>query len=131
MHGFLAFIAGVSTTIAAFLFIAALSGVTYYGVNQPELLALAWVAIIVAVIAIATLYLALKAQTYKIKTGKEALIGATGKAATDLRPNGTVRVKGEFWQATAKNRPIKEGTTVQVTGMEGMFLIVRHIEEKA
>ena len=131
MHGVLAFTAGISTTIAALLFVLALTGITYYGITPPELLALAFIAIIIAVISIAILYLALESRKLKIETGKEALIGATGKATTDLNPTGTVRVNGEFWQATTKGAPIKEGATIQVAGMEGMFLIVKQIEEKA
>jgi membrane-bound serine protease (ClpP class) len=131
MHGVLAFLAGVSFTIAALLFVLALTGITYYGITPQEDLALALIAIIVAVIIIIILYLALKSRSLKIETGKEALVGSTGKAATDLNPNGTVRVNGEFWQATTKAPPIKEGTAVKVTGMEGMFLTVEQTEEKA
>jgi membrane-bound serine protease (ClpP class) len=131
MHGVLAFIAGVCTTIGVILIFLALSGTTYYGITASTLLAAAVIALVIAVIAVVILYYALKAQTYKIETGKEALMGSTGKAVTDLNPNGTVRVKGEFWQATAKPEAIKEGAAVKVVGMEGMFLIVQQTEEKA
>jgi membrane-bound serine protease (ClpP class) len=73
----------------------------------------------------------LKAQYAKVKTGKEALIGAKGVAVTDLNPKGEIRVVGEFWQATAKGTQIRSGQTVEVVGMEGMFLVVKPSEEKA
>jgi membrane-bound serine protease (ClpP class) len=75
-------------------------------------------------------YKAVESIFYKVRTGKEALIGSTGVAATDLNPKGTVRVMGEFWQATTQNGLIKKGENVQVTGMEGMFLVVKPPQEK-
>ena len=131
MHGALAFVAGVCTTIGVLLIVFALSGITYYGITPQTQLALALAAILVAAIAAWILYFALKARDYKIQTGKEALIGSTGKAVTDLNPNGTVRVSGEFWQATTKAKPIKTGESVKVVGMDGMFLVVERSEEKA
>jgi membrane-bound serine protease (ClpP class) len=131
MHGVLAFIAGICTTIGILLLALAISGVTYYGVTAQAELSIALTALIIAVIAIVILYYALQSKKYKIETGKEALIGSSGKANTDLNPNGTVRVNGEFWQATTKDEPIKEGKTVKVVGMEGMFLVVKQAEEKA
>ncbi len=131
MHGVLAFIAGVCTTVAVVLIAFALTGITYYGITTQAELATAMIILIIAVIAIIILYFALRAQSNKIETGKEALIDAMGKATTDLDPNGTIRVNGEFWQATAKTNTIKEGKAVRVVGMEGMFLIVQETEEKA
>jgi membrane-bound serine protease (ClpP class) len=131
MHGVLAFVAGMCTAIAAILLVFALSGVTYYGITPQEQLALAIALIAIAAVTSWMLYYAFKARKLKIQTGKEALIGSNGKAATDLNPNGTVRVKGEFWEATAKNGWIKKGENVKVVDMEGMFLIVESHKEKA
>jgi membrane-bound serine protease (ClpP class) len=131
MHGALAFLAGICTTIATLLLVLALSGITYYGMTPQTQLALAIAAIILAAITLGLLYYALKAGKLKIKTGKEALIGSNGKATTDLNPNGTVRVNGEFWEATSKTGWIRMGEPVKVVGMEGMFLIVETFEEKA
>ena len=131
MHGALAFVAGICTAIGAFLIVFALAGVTYYGITPQTQLGLALVAIIIATISVWILYFALKARDYKIQTGKEALIGSTGRAVTDLNPNGTVRVLGEFWQATTKEGTISEGATVKVVALEGMFLVAETVEEKA
>jgi membrane protein implicated in regulation of membrane protease activity len=38
---------------------------------------------------------------------------------------------GEFWEATAKDTSIVVGQAVEVVGMEGMFLVVKPVEEKA
>ena len=131
MHGTLAFITGVCTTIAALLLVLAISGITYYGITPIEQLALAITLLTIAAITVWMLYYALKARKLKIQTGKEALIGARGKATTDINPNGTIRVKGEFWEATTENGTIRNGEKVKVVGMEGMFLIVEAAEEKA
>jgi membrane-bound ClpP family serine protease len=41
-------------------------------------------------------------------------------------------VLGEFWQATAaKGTSISNGQTVEVVGMDGMFLVVKPAEDKA
>ena len=77
------------------------------------------------------IYKAAQAKLSKIKTGKEALIGSVGVAVTDLKPKGEIRVLGEFWQATAKETEIKTGEKVEVVGMEGMFVIVKPVKEKA
>jgi membrane-bound serine protease (ClpP class) len=131
MHGALAFVAGICTTVAALLLVLAFSGITYYGITPQEQVALAIALIAIAVLSSWLLYYGLKARNLKVQTGKEALIGSNGKATTDLNPNGTVRVNGEFWEATAKNGWIRMSEPVKVVGMEGMFLIVETVEEKA
>jgi membrane-bound ClpP family serine protease len=131
MHGVLAFVAGICTTIGVLLIAFALAGITYYGITTEAELAAAIIALVVAAIAVLILYFALRAQGYKVETGKEALIGSTGVATTDLNPNGTVRVNGEFWQATAKDSMVKKDENVKVIGMKGMFLVVQATEEKA
>ncbi len=61
----------------------------------------------------------------RVKTGKEALVGSKGIATSDLKPEGEIRVMGEFWKATAKDTPIAVGQVVEVVGMEGMLLVVK------
>jgi len=131
MHAGLAFIIGILVAIGVFLFFAALSGATYYGiaiqVEETVAIALFIIAVIVALI----FYAGVKAQFKRVKTGKEALIGARGLATSDLKPKGEVRVMGEFWEATAKDTTITVGQAVEVVGMEGMFLVVKPAEQKA
>ncbi len=131
MHAGLAFVIGILVTIAAFLFYAAISGTTYYGLAVQVEVTLALTLIIVALIVAAIFYVGVKAQFKRVKTGKEALVGAKGTATTDLKPNGEVRVLGEFWQATTKEGEINMGQTIDVVGMEGMFLVVVPTEQKA
>jgi membrane-bound ClpP family serine protease len=129
MHGGLALIGGFCIVIAAFLTFLAFQGISYFGSPQTEaVLAVAFFALAALFIFIG--YKAVESLFYKVRTGKEALIGSTGVATTELNPKGTVRVMGEFWQATTQNGTIKKGENVQVTKMEGMFLVVKPTQEK-
>lgn len=131
MHAWLAFIAGVLVVVGAILIFAAAYGIAYYGLNLEAEEVLAIIFFVIATIAGWLSYTGLRAQYRRVKTGKEALIGAKGVAVTDLKPNGEVRVLGEFWQATTKNGAITAGQPVIIIGMEGMFLIVKSVNEKA
>jgi membrane-bound serine protease (ClpP class) len=131
MHAWLAFLGGTCAFIGALLIIAAFSSVNYYGISTQMEISLAIIALAIAILAAWMLYKGLAANLAKVKTGLEALIGARGIAVTDLKPKGEIRVMGEFWQATAKDKWIINGETVEVTGMEGMFLVVKPAEEKA
>ncbi len=131
MHAGLAFVIGILVTIAAFLFFAAISGTTYYGLAISVEVTLGVTLIIVALIVVVIFYVGVKAQFRRVKTGKEALIGAKGIATSDLKPKGEVRVMGEFWEATSKDGEIATGQTIEVVGMEGMFLVVKPTEQKA
>ena len=131
MHAGLAFIIGILVTTAAFLFFAAISGTTYYGLAVSVELTLGVTLIVVALIVSVIFYIGVKAQFKRVKTGKEALIGAKGIATSDLKLKGEVRVLGEFWEATSKNGEIATGQTVEVVGMEGMLLVVKPVEQKA
>jgi membrane-bound ClpP family serine protease len=123
MHAWLSFIAGV-------LIFAASVGVAYYGLALQIEVILAIVFLIIVGIASWLFYIGVKAQYKRVKTGKEALIGAKGIATTDLTPKGEVRVFGEFWQAIAKDTEIANCQEVVVVDMDGMFLVVKPSEEK-
>jgi membrane-bound serine protease (ClpP class) len=130
MHAGVALIGAICLIIAGVLTFLAVQGIGYFGSPQTEAaLAVAFFALAALFIFIA--YKAVESVFFKVKTGAEALIGNTGVATTDLDPKGTVRVMGEFWQATAKNGVIKKDETIHVIGMEGMTLIVEPLKENA
>lgn len=56
--------------------------------------------------------------------GVHELVGMVGRARSALEPEGSVFVRGEFWNARA-DAPIAEGERVEVTAVEGMRLRVR------
>ena len=131
MHAWLAFLLGVLVVASVVILFAASYGVAYYGLGTQALVAIAVVLLVIAGIVAWLLYEAVKAQFVRVKTGKEALIGAFGTATTDLSPKGEVRVNGEFWEAKAKDASISNGKKILVVGMEGMFLVVKLAEDKA
>jgi len=66
----------------------------------------------------------IRAQRTKAASGIGSIIGATGTAASDLAPGGTVQVRSELWSAVAEEGSIKRGEQVRVIGTEGVRLKV-------
>ena len=60
------------------------------------------------------------------KVGAETLIGAVGSVVTDCAPTGTVRVRGEVWQARSEV-PAPAGQDVRVTSRDGLTLLVEPV----
>lgn len=73
----------------------------------------------------------LRAQTRKVTTGQEGLVGQTGEALEDLDPKGKILVSGEYWNAKAKGSksPISKGSSVRVESVENMLLTVVAVPE--
>jgi membrane-bound ClpP family serine protease len=61
------------------------------------------------------------------KVGVETLIGSTGRVVTDCRPAGTVRVRGEVWQARCASGADTHDA-VRVVGRDRLTLLVEPIE---
>lgn len=60
----------------------------------------------------------------KVTTGKEGIIGESGRTTTELNPDGTVYVHGEYWKATSAGEKIPANTKIKVKNIQGMVLIV-------
>ncbi|HQJ31385.1 MAG TPA: NfeD family protein, partial [Syntrophales bacterium] len=84
---------------------------------------------IVSLFFVGVIYLVIKAQVRKKHTGKEGMIGAEGKAVTDIGAEGKVMVKGEYWSAYS-DVPLKEGTKITVLQVEGLKVKVAASKEK-
>jgi membrane-bound serine protease (ClpP class) len=80
--------------------------------------------IITALFFIFVVGMGLRAQSRKITTGKEGIIGEIGRVSVPLNPRGKVLVHGEVWDAEAEN-PLEIGTSVRIVSvMDGMLLKV-------
>jgi membrane protein implicated in regulation of membrane protease activity len=66
-------------------------------------------------------------QTFFIrpKVVGESLIGAQGTVVKLLTPVGYVKVQGVLWKATCRGAELRVGDEVEVTGIEGLRLVVR------
>lgn len=91
-----------------------------------------WTGTLVAIIVIVAfiifgLYASIKLRMTKPTTGSEYLIGEIAVVETDINPEGTVKIKGEIWNAEIKNstESIKVGESVKVVGKDGLTLIVK------
>jgi membrane-bound ClpP family serine protease len=60
-------------------------------------------------------------------TGREGMIGLTGRVTQALDPTGTVHIKDEYWQASSVEGKIEVGEGVEVVGIDGLKLKVRKL----
>jgi membrane-bound serine protease (ClpP class) len=66
-------------------------------------------------------------QRGKAKAGPEALIGGSGRAITEVRPEGMVRVRGEDWRARSE-AGVSAGHRIRVVGRDQLTLLVEPLE---
>ncbi|MCM8817943.1 MAG: nodulation protein NfeD [Candidatus Omnitrophica bacterium] len=76
------------------------------------------------------IWFAWKTKKRKVITGKEGLIGEEGRALSELNPEGTVFVHGEYWKAKSQTGIIKKDARIIVVKVEGMVLIVKEKEDE-
>ena len=70
------------------------------------------------------LWLWFRWRNVKSVTGEEGLVGATGKAVTDCKPEGLVMVRGQLWSASSMEG-VDEGNPIKVVGVqEGIKILV-------
>lgn len=70
----------------------------------------------------------IQARIMPPQTGKEGLIGKTGKAYTKIGKKGKVFIHGELWNAES-DKEIKKGKEVEVVEIEGLKLTVKQKED--
>jgi membrane-bound serine protease (ClpP class) len=66
-------------------------------------------------------------RSYRIATGKEALVGQSAEVIEACDPRGRVRFRGEIWHAEC-DAGAKVGSRVRVTGVHGLTL---HVEPES
>ena len=98
--------------------------------ESPEpYLRVSWSVIIVTVLsttvfAVFAVTLAVRAHRRKPVSGREGLVGETGRAETAVGEDGKVFVRGEYWQAFSDER-IAQNDEIEVVAVEGMRVKVR------
>ena len=68
--------------------------------------------------------LAVKSRRRPVVSGQEEMIGAIGEVTDWSKLMGWIKIHGERWHATAAE-PLKRGTQVEVSGMDGLDLVVQ------
>ena len=76
-----------------------------------------------AAIEIAEIAVWLKWRKVAPKHGMDTLVGMTGTALTDCKPDGQVKVKGQIWTAHCANG-VEEGDSVRVAAVDRIKLEV-------
>lgn len=89
-----------------------------YGLVVPSVL-------VFAVMVVLLGRMVVRAQRTPTVTGREGMIGQTATARTGISPGGegTVFLRGEYWDATAAE-PVTEGQRVRVLEVDGLILRV-------
>jgi membrane-bound serine protease (ClpP class) len=62
------------------------------------------------------------------EVGLPSMVGAVGKAASRLSPEGLVRIRGELWGAVSNEGDIETGEKILVVGERGLKLLVKRID---
>ena len=86
------------------------------------------VALPLGVITVILVRFAILARQRKAVTGEAGMIDLAGVAQTDLDPGGKILVRGEIWQARARQTILK-GSRVRVRQIEGLTLVVESAPE--
>ncbi len=91
-----------------------------FGLSIPLVLTLA---VTSALLLFFIIGLALKSYRRPVVSGAEELLGACGQAVSGFPGDGSVHLHGETWTARS-DVPIPPGTPVEVTGRDGLTLLV-------
>ncbi len=100
---------------------------------QGEGVRLSWGIVLGATAATAVFFLfivgkGLAAQARRVATGRRGLVGLRAVAIGRLAPTGQVRYGGEIWNARSETE-VAAGSEVVITGVEGLTLRVRPVQE--
>jgi len=57
--------------------------------------------------------------------GLPSMVGASGRVASRLAPEGLVKIRGELWKASSDGGDIEAGEPIVVVGERGLKLLVR------
>lgn len=98
-----------------------------FGLSIPLILT---VAVSSALLLVFLVGMAIESRRRPVVSGAEELITATGHAVAAFRGEGLVRLHGEIWSARSRV-PVAADQAVQVTGREGLTLLVEPLGVRA
>jgi len=82
-----------------------------------------------SVLLMGVIAMAVRARKRPLVAGREHMLGERGTAAEKFDSTGTVYLGGELWNAVS-SAPLSSGQPVEVTGIEGLTLNVKPIEDQ-
>ncbi len=94
------------------------------GAPRGELATLAVSAVTAAAILATLSFRALAVKRLPARTGAEALVGQIVAARTAFAPTGKIFVDGALWNARS-SAPVAAGERVEITGLDGLLVLVR------
>ena len=95
-----------------------------FDINIP-LWGLLLILIAFAVFSYITYNIGHSTMSYREVNAPESIIGSEGVVESELNPEGYVRVVGELWRATSDISYVPKGTSVIITGIDGLRITVR------
>jgi membrane-bound serine protease (ClpP class) len=120
-HGMLAIGGAVSTFLGSIMLIRTSSVLEFVEISWSVIFTSV---IITTIFFVFILGLGIKAQRRKPTTGIEGLTGESGDVIEMLKPEGVVRVHGEFWNAESLSGTIEKGSRIRVVKINGLKLFV-------
>ena len=76
------------------------------------------------IITVFLAFLGMRARKSKHLTGTESLVGETGVARTEINPEGTVLLHGEYWRARS-NHTVPAGRRVIIERVQDLVVYVK------
>jgi len=102
---------------------------TESGLYRLSLWLVGGVAVLTAGFFLGIIGLVLRGHRRPVVSGREEMVGATGRVIDDFTGDGRVFVHSELWQAHSKV-PLEKGQQVRVTAIDGLKLEVQPFEEQ-
>ncbi|MBI4330882.1 MAG: nodulation protein NfeD [Chloroflexi bacterium] len=128
---FIFFIAEALTTTFGMLLVGGIISMVLGSLllfRTPEFAISPWtIGLVVGAFSLAIVFIifaVVRTQRRKQQTGREGMIGKTGKVRAALDPRGTIFLHGELWEAESSIGRVEPGEEVKVTGIEGLKLRV-------
>jgi membrane-bound serine protease (ClpP class) len=120
-HGLLAIGAVISLLLGSMMLIRSDSSLEFVKISRVLIIS---TTVVTALFFLIVIGVGLRAQTRKVVTGIEGLIGATADSLDTLDPAGTVMLQGEVWNAESIAGKINKGEKVLVKEMRNLKLYV-------
>ncbi len=107
------------------IILAVVIGVLWYFKVKLPIWAMIFIGLALGAFIFVRTWAVLPSLRRKKVTGAEGMIGMVGEVVTSLKPNGVIRVGGEYWKAKSLDGEIESGEEVEVQGIYRLNLEVR------